>query len=332
MSEYKIYKLHFTTPLHLNTARSDLGYCSNTIHSDTFYAAVTACLAKMGKDVPSDGDLGFTMTDLFPFFQRGGDEPMYFLPKPLSMKMPDADPAMAKKIKKISWLDLNTFTSIINGKDTFKTNNEGHLCYQSSFYISSPKTFFDSDFMKSQVVQRVTIESRFGHKDAKPFYVDQLSFRYDSGMYFMVVGDTTLLDKTLPFLCEEGIGTDRNVGLGKFKYTIDKIVLDLPSESDYVMSLSLYIPESEQQLRDVLDGEMVAFNLVRRGGWITQTKIGNFRKNAIYGFISGSVFRNNDACENGLLGKIVNLRPSISEVGNPIWRSGRSIMIPIKII
>jgi hypothetical protein len=58
---FLIYKLHFTTPLHLGDARDDYSVSLKSIASDTMYAALTACLAKIGKEIPPDGDLGFTI-------------------------------------------------------------------------------------------------------------------------------------------------------------------------------------------------------------------------------------------------------------------------------
>ena len=67
MERYHIYKLHFTTPLHLGDSRDGYDVSLKTIHSDTMYAAITSALAKMGYEIPNDGDLGVAISRLSPF-------------------------------------------------------------------------------------------------------------------------------------------------------------------------------------------------------------------------------------------------------------------------
>ena len=54
---FKVFKLHFTTPLHIGDARDDYSISQKTIASDTMYAAITATLAKLGREI-KEGDLG----------------------------------------------------------------------------------------------------------------------------------------------------------------------------------------------------------------------------------------------------------------------------------
>ena len=170
------------------------------------------------------------------------------------------------------------------------------------------------------------------HSDAEPYYVDRVSFKDYSGLYFIVEGDTTLLDKAMPLLAEEGIGTDRNVGNGYFECKTDKITISLPNEgADYCVCLSVYFPESEQQLKDMMTDENIAYDIQRRGGWITTYPYQRLRKNFIYGFSEGSVFKRKT---NGIetIGRIVDLRPQWNEEQlHHIWRCGRSLILPINI-
>ena len=108
METLKIYKLHFTSPLHISDEKAeDYSTSLKSIDSDTFYAAITSCLAKLGKDIPDGGDFGFTMSNLFPFYQKDENtEVVFFFPKPLKQTLPKLeDVSFAKKIKKVQWLD-----------------------------------------------------------------------------------------------------------------------------------------------------------------------------------------------------------------------------------
>jgi CRISPR type III-A-associated RAMP protein Csm4 len=133
----------------------------------------------------------------------------------------------------------------------------------------------------------------------------------------------------------EGIGTDRYVGYGFFETIKDEneMVIEVPDDAHHRVALSMFIPESEEQLNGVLGDDKVAYDFTRRGGWITTAPYNTLRKNAIYAFLPGSVFcRTSD--EN-CLGRIADLKPE-GEVGgqivsHPIWRNGKSIMLPIKL-
>ena len=338
MATFKIYKLHFTAPLHICDQHEDLGSSQKTIHSDTLYAALMACLAKLGESLSEDGDIGFTVSSLFPYFQKDENStPVYFLPIPMQAKQADlVDASMAKIVKKVQWVDSDLYASVLSGDSLFDGTGKNIPNIQES-YLTAYKLPEDingsKEFMKSEVSQRVTLKSRTGEEDAKPFYVDKILFRYHAGLYFMAEGDTGLLEKALSVLSMEGIGTDRNVGFGFFDYTKDEIKIDLPQSANHQLSLSLFIPESKEQLSALMNSEKVAYDFVRRGGWITTYPYMTLRKNVIYGFLPGSVFRKESDNAASVIGKIVDLKPEVADVDieHHIWRNGKSIMLPINL-
>ena len=338
MATLKIYKLHFTAPLHISDQHDDLGNSQKIIQSDTLYAALMSCLAKNGEDLPEDGELGFTVSSLFPYFQKDKDSsPVYFLPIPMQSKQADlADVTKAKTVKKVQWIDSNLYSSVLSGESLFD-GTDSYIPYIQGNYLTTyelPEDINGSkEFVRSEVSQRVTLMIRTGEENAKPFYVDKILFRYDAGLYFIVEGDTSLLEKALHLLSLEGIGTDRNVGYGFFEYTADTLSIDLPKEANHQLSLSLLIPESKEQLEMLLNSECVAYDFVRRGGWITTYPYMTLRKNAIYGFVPGSVFRKDEGESATVIGKIVDLKPETVdvEITHHVWRNGKAIMLPIKL-
>jgi CRISPR-associated protein Csm4 len=338
MATFKIYKLHFTAPLHISDQHDDLGSSQKTIHSDTLYAALMSCLAKMGESIPDNGDLGFTVSSLFPYFQKEEDSsPVFFLPIPMQTKQAElVDASMAKKIKKVQWVDSTLYSSILSGEPLFGGTDKYLSCIQES-YITQQELAEDAngsrEFIRSEVSQRVTLLSRTGEDDAKPFYVDKILFRNYSGFYFIAEGDSDLLEKALRLLSTEGIGTDRNVGYGFFEFSSDTLTIDLPQKANHQLALSLFIPESKEQLATLMQSDHVSYDFVRRGGWITTYPYNTFRKNAIYGFLPGSVFSKEPEADSTAIGKIVDLKPETTEVeaAHPIWRNGKSIMLPINL-
>jgi len=183
-----------------------------------------------------------------------------------------------------------------------------------------------------QVTPRVNI-ARDGVSDSVPYYVEKITFKDFSGLYFIADGETTLLEKALNLLKVEGVGTDRNVGNGFFEYVSDEIELSLPEKTDNILSLSNYIPSKSEELTELLRGDKIAYDFHRRGGWITTYPYNSLRKKYVYAFVPGSVFNKPSGINDNLLilGNIVDLKPDDAGVNHPIWRNGKSIFLPIKL-
>jgi len=327
----QIYKLHFTSPIHLGSSRDDYGISLKTIASDTMYAALFAALAKVDHTLPENGDMGCTISSLFPFYQKDeSTDPILFFPKPLKQQLPRlSDFSKAKNVKKVQWLDEYYFFKALKGENIISSDKDVDNIHDS-FLIANCKSF-DEKFISSNVSERVTIESRNYQKDAIPFYMDRVEFSDSSGLYFMVNGNSELVEKALNILSLEGIGTDRNVGNGFFEWDSSELSIEYPEDSNCLLSLSSYIPMGKSELNMMLSDETkVAYEIQRRGGWITSYPNTKIRKNVIYILEAGSVFsvRSERLTEKG---KIVDLRPKIAEVNHPVWRCGKAIMLPIKI-
>lgn len=319
---FSAYKLSFTTPLHIGDNRDDYGVSLRMLSSDAFYAAVTAALAKMGEEIPEDGNLGCVISALFPFYQKDkSSEPVFFFPIPLLREPPRLEGeryAAAKRIKGIRWLDLPYFQKVLNGEPLWGSD-ESFSDIKGEYLTHCP---IPEDFIRSEVSARVAVSRAF--EDSRPFYMDRVFFTGRSGLFFLVEGDTGRIDRALPFLSSEGIGTDRNVGNGFFDFEKVDVCISCPDDSPASLVLSTLIPEDRQQLESMVSGGEVAYEMVRRGGWISTPPYLTLRKNAIYAFAPGSVFR---GLPSGC-GRIVDLAPS-GLVRHPVWRCGKAIVLPI---
>lgn len=324
MRELTVYKLRFTTPVHLATQRGDYAISRRSLPSDSLYAAITACLAKRGEAIPDNGDLGCYISSLFPFAHQAGKD-ILFMPNPLRASVPETRPENLKQRKNIKWVEWSLLGKMLAGQNIF---SQPDIFLQGEYAVSDKS--FDKDFCKSEVSERVTIEDRTGHSDAMPFFMDRVSFKSGSGLHFIAEGNTDLLDKAIHMLSLEGIGTDRNVGNGFFEYEKCTTALDIPADADHLLALSSFIPESKTQLDEMLSSDEAAYELQRRGGWITTPPNQTLRKNVVYMLSAGSVLKHvaPDICA---LGKIVDLRPDMQVVQHPIWRCGKALFVPIKV-
>lgn len=329
-----VYKLHFTAPLHISNNREDYTTSLPTISSDSMYSALISSLAKLGCEIPENGDLGVTISSLFPFYQSSQESKAVLLfPKPLNTKftLPE-DPTKLKTLKKVTWLDKEYFEKVLANEDIFQSEKDIKNI-RGEYMVKSES--FDKDFISSALLSRVKV-NRVSNEDEKPepFDMERLHFSGFSGLYFLATGDCSILEKSLTFLQNEGLGTDRNAGNGYFVYIKDEIELVTPNNCDYTLSLSNYIPSSKDEMMLMIghNDNNVSYDITRIGGWISTYPYNSIRKNTIYAFIPGSVLKISTSSTE-IKGKIVNLAPELNfepKLDHPVWRCGKAILIPIK--
>lgn len=339
----KTYLLHFTAPLHISDARLDYGSSAKMIHSDSIYAAVISALARTGKlpdNVEQSGDLGCTISSLFPFTTANG-KIIYFFPRPfIQVKSEVVTPGLAKKMKKVKWIDKSFFEAMINAEDKNIGDEEKNLIsgeFLSEFNLKGNNIVF------TQVVPRAKIpRSRLENEgETTIFYMERVLFTEDSGLYLIAEGDTTLLEQGLQILQHEGIGTDRNVGQGTFRLEKDKgMALKIPDISQFVITMGLLCPDQKEV--GVLTGagndsseSNARWDLIHRGGWLTTEGYNGIRKKSVYMFTEGSVLH---GVTKGLqaVGKVnCDIKPDpmdgLQLPVHPVWRCGRTLAIPVSV-
>jgi CRISPR type III-A-associated RAMP protein Csm4 len=278
----------------------------------------------MGKAdlIPKDGRPGFTLSSAFPFVEKEGER-SHFFPRPkCRFDLNQEDVNTRKTVKKIKWLDQHYFERVIANKQiTLPSSLSG-----SGQYLSTIDRI-DKDFIVKDLLQRVAVSRNIdGIEDARPFYMERI-FYNNAGLFFMIQDDEqSKVEEALEFLQYEGFGTDRTVGNGFFELQKGEIELEVPTDTELSTNLSLFTPESAQTLEELSDHDSAAYDFVRRGGWITTDGLIGKEKKSVLMFTEGSVWKTRDLTA-GLSN--INLKPS-SVNSHPIWRSGKSLFIPIR--
>lgn len=335
MKNLKIIRLKFTAPLHISNVRGDYDISEKTIHSDTLYSALIEAWSVIGMEkfipTPENPAIDFSLSTLFPFTSNGAGEYtkyIYFLPRPASFK-PDVDIKINKKVKKIEYFDSQLFKQLQeHGKLDIKEEQ-----IKGNFYTQEP---VEETFYYSTVISRIKVPRSQG--DAQPFYTERIYFSENAGLYFFISYENdqilNAIVAALDYFKDEGIGTDRHVGNGTFTYEIDpnaEIIHFNGIDSAYSMNLSLYIPESHEELKNSID-EKSYFEILTRGGWITSYPYLTLRKKYIRAIKEGSVLKT----PSGTYGKIADITPDRSQLPedmkniHTIFRIGKSIWVPIK--
>lgn len=327
MATYTLVKFKNMTPLHIGTGKENYDFSSSDLHSDTLSAALAAIKMQMAEDNDLKSFMeSFVVSSAFPFI---GEQ--YFLPKPfgkINVEVVDADEyVVRKKLKKLRFVDVGLWKELIAGKKLTVRN------WQLKGAFLLPPDFPEYQFLvpfTSQVNQRVSVPRGDG-MEAEPFFFEWTYFGANSGLYCLLDAPADKKDELLSLferLGEEGLGTDRNVGGGKFE--VESTVLSIPeiAGADATLLLSLFIP-TEDEVR-LLDLEHSCYELLQRGGYMSGSQEVGFRhlwKKSVYMFKVGSVFYTTGS----LKGKVVDLKPDWNDKRmHLVYRSGKPFVVPIK--
>lgn len=325
--QFPIYKLNFSAPLHLSRGRNTYDRSSRVLHSDTIKAALISTAYFLGwpeADIQAM-DEQCQISSAFPFL-----EDQFFFPKLNARMMPIAEvpgERQGKFLKKLQFLDQHYFEQLLLGID--EPIPQQHLLDKGS-YATSAFEQDDTEFsvFELQLSQRVTIAPD-QRSDAVPFYAERIHFAERAGLWFMVQlqDDSWLprIDGLMRLLGDNGIGTDRAVGNGFFDADRSTLELKVPDGASHQTNLSLFCPNQSELSPDLLEAS--SWQLIKRGGYLAGSHdeaTFTLRKRSVFMFQEGSLFLNRP-----LVGKRVDLRPSIEEVQHPVWRDGRAIFLPI---
>jgi CRISPR-associated protein Csm4 len=327
--DFDIIRLDFSSPLHISTGGNYYDRGDSTVRSDTIYSAIIQQIASFDNSLAEKPE-GFVVSSCFPFTKNTKGEIEYFFPKPSIKKFRDIEKSSSdpKRIKKIKWINKNLFERVLKGDSILP----GDLNNAENEYLPSSE-LPQMDFIKKDVQLRIAVPRTM--EDTEVYYLEKTWFAKNSGLFFLVKYQNLEIkrkvQKALELLELSGIGTDRSVGMGQFKLELDNISFDLSGASSYSVNLSLFLPEDKNFLEKGLDSNC-SFELIKRGGWLTDFGHTTYRKNMVYMFQEGSIFKT-EGNQTEHLGGYVDLRPK--NIPNPInhsvWRIGRSIFLPIKL-
>lgn len=317
----------FKTPLHISNARSDYGQSERILHSDALYAAIMQAWAMLGKTEWIGKQPDFTISSLFPFTSVGNSK-IHFFPKPFLKPNIDQQAQKtedAKKFKKVKYVDAPILEAYLNYLPQPADTSWVRGSYQTQYLI-------DTDFIQTDVVPRIR-KPRRDSEDAEPFYTERLYFKSGSGMFCLIQYDNAEAKKrveaAIQYLADTGLGTDRNVGHGLFEWSAGELSLSLPTTSAFSLNLSLFCPENQQQLTEMLHAQ-ARYEIVKRGGWLSEP-YNTYRKRSVYMFREGSLLHTTATPK----GKTVDLQPENAllptQVTHPVWRVGKSLFLPVKL-
>jgi CRISPR type III-A-associated RAMP protein Csm4 len=346
MPSLDIIRLQFTTPLHIGNERDDHTMGSSVMESDAITAAIHYSWNRMGHPewIPKDtiAGSGFVISSLFPY-AGWNNERLFFLPRPyLPPRESDpnvTDTILRKKLKKVRWIDKEVFFKMLSGDKVSPTAHNLRGNYQSVHPIRKENADSDKEgipFVQSKVFPRANV-SRFGEKDTVIYHIERHFFSDEAGLYALIKYDSPdmkqRVEAAFRFLGDEGVGTDRNVGNGKFIPHFDE-QFEYPeiTGASYRINLGLYCPANEDELATLTGDNLIGYELTKRGGWLSEP-FNTWRKKSVYMFREGGCFHfGNEQSTLQVKGRMLDLRPDAVHppMEHPVWRSGISLFFPCK--
>jgi CRISPR-associated protein Csm4 len=327
---YSAFRLTFPSGLHLGRGRTDSYEQSlTTLHSDTLKSALFASALELyGEEAIGEGWLGgFTVSSAFPF--RGQE---YFFPKPLTRTsqvagVPEA--RQGKRLKGLRWLGRRYFEQLLAGRDI--PYPEAHL-HPGGFLSDQLPSRAGEPLLTHELQQHVAVP-REGVADPTPYYTERLHFAPDAGLYFLVeISQAAIkpqLVAALRLLGENGLGTDKHLGNGRFTAEATNVRMQVPANAPAQTSLSLFCPSRDDLTAASPTHALSQYALVRRGGYLAsprQPEHMSLRKRSVYMLLEGAVL---PATAQPLQGTCVDLQPRDFDIGHPVWRDGRALFVPL---
>lgn len=224
-----------------------------------------------------------------------------------------------KKYKKTKFVNKNTFEAIIKGQ------------YSEEDLFEEDITFEDTGRFKNMHIVHNTIDRLKGTTLEGNLFTSDEVFTENSGMFFLIDGEgkyINLVESALRYLNHMGIGGDRSTGKGAFDISIENFDLDLPTDPDGFVTLSLYSPTNNEleNINKKYSWYEIETRKGKFGGQYIKAK--NFWKKSVLAFSEGSIIGLNS---NDNYGSLINVKDPSGENNFSIKHFGISFNIPIKI-
>ena len=317
----RVYRLRFTSPLHVGEPGIGLEGCAESVASDTLFSALAnAWLTLYGKASLEEMLKGFCeasqespqpppflISSAFPYFDK-----QFFFPKPLVKPARlEEDTSEAKGLKDAPFLSSGIFKNWTGG-----ALQDKDLAWE-----------LKEDLSKTEVLPRLRLDRL--DMASNLYFCGQVSFPEKGGLYFLAEGTQQKLDElseVLDFLGGLGLGGERSLGFGRFtaqeEDITDKHALAfLWPKDDKVrntfLTLSLYYPsQAEMDCFGTDTSKLAGYQLVERGGWVDSPSLRSpLRKKSCRLFTEGSVFQTQQ-----LQGCLINVTPE--KAPHQVYRYG----------
>lgn len=273
------------------------------LHSDTLFGCVCWAIREVFSEAKLvellqefvSGNPPFQLSSAFPFRNNASDGRTHFYPRPMllptELEIPkDADGVKRqveeaekkKKFRKVKWITEETLSKFTSG------------AWDERDYYASGVWQDSGPGEKTVEVQHNTINRLSGGTGTTPstglYSLTEYTIS-DGGLFFLLNGETDVVEGALGFLEHFGIGGDSSLGKGQFEIEVtDADLPAVPEDVDRFMTLSLYAPRPSEMA--TVRSDEAWYNLVVRKGKVGGPflRVEDFWKKSLTMFAEGSTF------------------------------------------
>ncbi|MFN3928223.1 MAG: type III-A CRISPR-associated RAMP protein Csm4 [Thermoflexus sp.] len=369
MAELTVYRLAFRGGFHLGARGVNLEESAETLPSDTLFAAFVDAFFRLLGDGEGfakpfeDGDPPFLLTSAFPF---AGDVRFFPMPVPLDRWFsPETLRKRLKDLKRVRFVSEALFRRMLDGEKMdgwlFPEKEEedpvrGTALQGGTFWLTVEeakglptqmrvnlatqrpiplRALPRHAVFRSQQVPRVTLDRISSASNI--FHAGRIVFSPGCGLWFGVQwrrndpAFRNLLQQALAVLADDGLGGERTIGYGGFRWEEDPQALTLPdsSEGGLIWLLSRYHPREDELPRALTESPGYALTAV--AGWLRTWQGAAQRRQRLWLVAEGSLVR---AVGPGPWGDLSDVRPRYrnpeGDLPHPVWRYGFALGAGVK--
>jgi CRISPR-associated protein Csm4 len=314
-------------------------------HSDTIFSAL--CLSYLyifGQDELEEllkqfinRQPPFLISSIFPLY-NDGESKILFFPKPLIIPKTEEHKENGwKKLKEASFFSKEVFEKcLINGIDcvledltnnTISSINGIILTQDEKAKLKDSKIkLYDDHQAPRNTINRLKSSSEI-------YYMGLTTYPSNSDMYFLIEAIKDMsnkLDKVLSLLEEEGIGGERSLGYGRFRFIKENIEVTEADNTDAFITLSLYHPTKEEVQNFTQKTQFLSYKLLTRVSYAFSPTIkGGKLKQRVRMMQEGSIF---PKIENrNLYGDISKVLDERKTDSHAVYRYGFAFPLRIKV-
>jgi len=302
-----IPKTNFHTYLHSDTLWGNLVYAYKLLYGEK---AIENLLQNYLK-----GDIPFVVSSVFPYeiIKNRSEQIVYYFPKPLlggeSIKAESPeDMTIIKEFKSIRFVEKRIFEEYLNGN----LNDKSLFDRFKLFRIEESKKKEDQDenvikenkfrYLKNitsiynlhNSIDRMRGSTLEAEGRGQLYWEDEIVLGEEMGLFFLaevLEQSSKEFESLLRLLSDIGIGGNRSIGKGSFEFEIDDFRLNIPSNTNALIALSLYHP-SQKELEIISNENTQKFYdiNIRIGAVGKDFNIKFQEKNPVLCFTEGSTF------------------------------------------
>ncbi|APF19578.1 CRISPR-associated RAMP protein, Csm4 family [Caldithrix abyssi DSM 13497] len=329
---YAIFRLTFETPLRIGEEGIGAEKLVPYVPSDTLWGALVSAHFTLGLPFDFD-DLPFYLSSAFPFFKE-----RLFFPPPLGALdylldgLDETQPGRLKDLKKIKYVDQKLFEALINGRQPALKELHFYATQREFLTLEEIDGLQKGPLFGIYERPRVTVDRFTGSgAEGQIFYFSQMTFAKGAGLFFLAEFKDERarrhFEAALRLLADEGLGSDRTVGRGFFRFESAEMELDAPQQSAFFTTLSLYFPQPTE-VEELLESG-ARFKLARRKGYAAHFQARGKRLGQTLMFGEGSLFkRPAGAMRFPGTNPVVLQKDALPDVPFNVYRYGRAFDIP----